>query len=273
MDKHSFANDFVKGYCDLIKKEWGHDQIKTFNKNLKTYSHIVVFPFSDDDPEKLQLLVGFTNKFEIHQFNDENSMKAAMSQIQAGNQFVTVSKDYSLTETVAFETSQIEPIPLRKIEWAELINAPTLSEDSFSILEDSFLEYFHLDAYAYQEGSNESFDFGGYFNNDKNKPEGLELREVWHDTCNDDKFGSVQSLVFWQGEFIGWISFGGRYLTSSSASTVKLEKWVELMQLIYDQSGFKPGRNINGLSVYDMTKDEVDDVAYVPGVSTQNYDD
>ena len=57
------------------------------------------------------------------------------------------------------------------------------------------------------------------------------------------------------------------------ASTVNLEKWVDLMDTIYKQSGYKPGRNINGVSVYNMEKDDVDDVAYVPGVSTVHYDD
>lgn len=273
MDNTEFVTDFIKGYSELMVAQRRHDQIKHFNNNLKKYSHLLVYPFTADDPDKNQLLVGFSNDFKIYQKDDKANMPAAMTQIICGQDYVVVGKGLDIKETVAIPTSEIQPLPIRKVEWSELINAPKLGEDSFSVLSDPFLEYFHLDSYAYQEGSNESFDFNHYFNKDSNKPDGLELREVWHDTCDDDKHGNTQTLVFWKDEFIGWLTFSGRYLDSTMASTVNLEKWVDLMDTIYKQSGYKPGRNINGVSVYNMEKDDVDDVAYVPGVSTVHYDD
>lgn len=274
MDKQAFTVDFIKNYRELLLSESSHDQIKAFNNRLKKYAYFLVYPFtgSDENPEKVSLLIGFADTFAIYQKDDQANMSAAMQQIGAGHGYLTVGKGLDITETVAIPTSEIEPIPVRKVEWAELINAPKLNDADFSLLQDSFLEYFNLDEYSYQAGSNESFRFGDYFNKEANKPEGLELREVWHDTCDDDKHGNVETLVFWKDEFIGWISCSGRYLTCSSASTVNLPKWTELMDTIYANSGYQPGRNVNGVSVYDMTKDDVDDVTYVPGVSTQNHD-
>jgi len=274
MDKQAFTVDFIKSYRELLLT-CSHDQIKVFNNRLKKYTYFLVYPFtgSDENPEKTSLLVGFADTFVVHQKDDQPNMPAAMQQITAGQGYLTVGSGLDITETVGIPTSEIEPLPVRKVEWAELINAPKLADADFDLLQDSFLEYFNLDEYAYQEGSNESFRFGEYFREEANKPEGLELREVWHDTCQDDKHGNIQTLVFWKDEFIGWISCSGRYLTSSAASTVNLPKWTELMDTIYANSGYKPGRNVNGVSVYDMSQDDVDDVTYVPGVSTVNYDD
>lgn len=274
MDKTEFVTDFIKGYRELMLEKSSHDKVKHFNNNLKEYPYLLVYPFtvSEDEPEKQQLLVGFATEFKIYQKDDKETMPDAMKQIRRGQEFLVVGKDITITETVAIPTSEIEPVPIRKVAWAELIEAPKLGEDDFSVLSAPFLEYFNLDSYAYQEGSDESFDFSHYFYQDSNKPVGLELREVWHDTCDDDKHGNTQTLVFWKYEFIGWLTFSGRYLDSTMASTVNLEKWVDLMDTIYKQSGYKPGRNINGVSVYNMEKDDVDDVAYVPGVSTVHYD-
>ena len=273
MDNTKLATDFIQAYRELMVSQRSHDRLKQFNKNLEKYSHLLVYPFTSDGNEKVQLLIGFANEFKIYQKDDKETMPSAMKQILGGQDYVTVGKYFDIKETVAIPTSEIEHLHVRKVEWAELINAPKLGEDSFSVLSDPFLEYFNLDSYAYQEGSNESFDFNHYFNKASNKPDGLELREVWRDTCDDDKHGSTQTLVFWKNEFIGWLTFSGRYLDTTSASTINIEKWTELMDFIYTQSGFKPGRKIKGISIYNMEKDDVDDVAYVPGVSTVNYDD
>ena len=273
MDNTKLATDFIQAYRELMVSQRSHDRLKQFNKNLEKYSHLLVYPFTSDGNEKVQLLIGFANEFKIYQKDDKETMPSAMKQILGGQDYVTVGKYFDIKETVAIPTSEIEHLHVRKVEWAELINAPKLGEDSFSVLSDPFLEYFNLDSYAYQEGSNESFDFNHYFNKASNKPDGLELREVWHDTCDDDKHGNTQTLVFWKDEFIGWLTFTGRYLDTTSASTINIEKWTELMDFIYNQSGFKPGRKIKGISIYNMEKDDVDDVAYVPGVSTVNYDD
>lgn len=285
MDNTKFVSNFIKSYREfLISKNFRHGNIKHFNNCLKKYSHFLVHPFhTNENKEQFKLLTGFSNAFKIYKKNDKEALPSAAKQIGMFKCILTVSKDFGLSETVskdfdssetvAIPTSEIEPLPIRKVEWSELVNAPKLAEADFDLLQDSFLEYFNLDEYAYQADSNESFRFGEYFREEANKPEGLELREVWHDTCQDDKHGEVQTLVFWKEEFIGWISCSGRYLTSSTASTVNLPKWTELMDTIYANSGYKPGRNVNGVSVYDMNKDDVDDVAYVPGVSTVNYDD
>lgn len=271
MDKQTFTNIFVKQYSDLMLSARSHDAIKQFNNNLAKYSYLLVYPSDSDEPDRIQLLVGFANQYEIHQFGAHEDMVKAMTQIKSNPDFCTVSKELTVAETVVIPTADFPALPLRKIAWEELINAPKLQDEDFDVLQSSFLEYFNLDEHAYQEGNDTPFDFREYFSTESNKPEQLELREVWHDADWDGKYGNIEILIFWKSEFIGWITRTGRYLESYAASTINLEKWTDLMDTIYKSSGYKPGRNVNGVSVYNMETDDVDDVAYVPGVSTRHY--
>lgn len=272
MNNKEFSIDFINGYRDLMLSKSSHDQIKHFNNNLKRFSHLLVYPFShDDDSVKMQLLVGFADTFNIHQKDDKATMPEAMEQVRSGQDFLTISVDSMFTETLAISTSAIELLPIRKVEWSELINAPKLDDGEFSILKSAFLEYFNLDESAYQQGSDERFSFSDYFYKKNNKPEALELREVWSDT-DGDKYGNIQTLVIWHGVFIGWVVCSGKWLDSYTASTVNLDQWSNMMDTLYANSGYKPGRNLKGVYVYDMEKDDVDDVTYVPGVSTVNYE-
>lgn len=275
MDNTELVTDFIKKYHEILLEERNHDRIKQFNNNLKKYPYFLVHPFSvdDDEPDNVQLLVGFAKDFKIYQKDDKATISQAMDQICRGQQFLKANKSVDFTETLAIPTSTIEPLPLRKIEWVELINAPKLDDGEFSILTTAFLEYFGLDVRAQQAGDSKSFNFNQYFYNEKNKPVDLELREVWRDTDSDDKYGSIQTLVIWQGEFLGWLVCSGKWLDSYTAYTVNLTRWSELMDCIYQQSGYVPGRGQKGVYVYDMNKNDVDDVAYVPGISTLNYTD
>ena len=275
MDNTELVTAFIKNYRDLQLDKSNHDQIKDFNKSLKKYPYFLVHPFivDDNEPDNVQLLVGFANHFKIYQKNDKSTIPEAMGQICGMQHFLKADKSFNITETLVIPTGTIDPMPIRKIEWIELINAPKLDDGEFSILTTAFLEYFGLDVRAEQAGSSKSFDFNQYFFNEKNKPVDLELREVWRDTDSDEKYGHIQTLVIWQGEFIGWLLCSGKWLDSYTAYTVNLTRWSELMDCIYQQSGYVPGRGQNGVYVYDMNKDDVDDVAYVPGISTLNYTD
>lgn len=272
MDKQTFSTDFISQYRKLLAT-CSHEQIKAFNTNLKKYAYFLVYPFtSEDQSDKVQVLVGFADTYAIHEKDNEAHMPEAMAQLKSNYDYLQIGKDFALTKTLPIPVSEIEPVELRKIEWAELINAPKLDDGNFSILKSSFLTYFGFDSYSYQENG-ENFDFGNYFYHEKNKPSELELREVWRDIDSGDKYGHIQTLVFWKGSFIGWVMCSGKWLDSYSASTVDMDKWADLMDTIYAQSGYKPGRNFNGVTVYDMEKHEVDDVTFVPGVSTKEYDD
>ena len=271
MDKQTFNSDFINEYRKLLST-CSHDRIKEFNRKLKQYAYLLVYPFtSDDHPDKIQVLVGFADTYAVHQMDDDDKMPDAMAQIKGSYDFLLIGKDFVITETVAIPVSEIEPVALRKVEWAELINAPKLDDGDFGILESSFLAYFSLDSHAYQENG-ERFDFSDYFE-DKNKPAELELREVWRDVDSGEKYGDIQTLVIWKGDFIGWVSCFGKWLDNYGASTVDVDKWADLMNTLYARSGFVPGRIYNGVTVYSMEKNDVEDVAFVPGVSDRNYDD
>jgi len=270
MDNQEFVNDFIKSYQDLVASS-DHKKIKDFNRNLAKYAYFLVYPFKYEQKDHVQLLVGFADSFEIHPFGNTVITPDAMSQLKAGRDFIRTHENFHLSETLAIPTSNIHPIPLKKIEWLQLINAPKLEDDSFSVLEKSFLEHFNLDEYAYQDDSEDPVHFGKYFNNDNNKPEDLELHVVWHDVDSSAKYGSIQTLILWKGEFIGWVTRSGRWIDTYSFSTVNVDKWNDLMDTIYKNSGYKQSRTSRGVHVYDMTKDEVDDVAYIPGFSIPTY--
>lgn len=272
MDIDRFIEIFVKNYVGLLVSQNNYSRIKNFNNSLNKYEYLLVYPLDiDDEKNTIKLLVGFADTFSIHLYDDNTKIHEAQSQIKTKPVVIEVSGECRISATVAIKTELFQPIPLRKVEWSELISSPKIEDGSYSLLQSSFLEYFHLDEHAPQANGSDDFDFSHFFNNEKNKVDGLELRVVWEDMDSSQKYGTVQTLVMWNNEFIGWITCSGRYLDDHSASTVNTVKWIELMEAIYKQSGYSVGNDLRGVSVYDMSKDDVDDVAYVPSIEITQY--
>lgn len=276
-----FKESFPKGYRDVIIGLNLRESSKKFNKHIKEFNYVIVYPYSiegkaiypcmdDDNSDTISLIVGFSNEPTVYKCDREGA-KSAYSHLRHLDSLTVKSSELTLTESVAFETSLFEPIPLEKVEWSKLINAPKLDDGDFSDLQTTFLSFFGLEENEYNDEHSDSFNFSRFFCHEENKPDGLELRVVWRDVDSGEKYGDIVTLIFWKNDFIGWVTHSGRWLDTEQVSTVDIEKFKELMQIIYDKTGFIRSKRLHGISIYDMDKDEVDDVVSVPGVSMRNY--
>lgn len=263
--------NFPQDYKNFVMSRELHESSKKFNKNIEKYKYVLVFPFYQSNGSvQDSLLIGFSDEPTIYKCDSENQ-KAAF-QAFTSHEIIKINNIKAVfTESMAFSTSLFEKIPQDKVLWSQLIDAPKIEDGSYDLLLESFLEFFGLNRNEYNQDYSESFDFEGHFCKDQNKPNELELRVVWHDVDSYDKFGTIITLIFWKSEFIGWVSTGGRYLDTNSASTVNIDAWKDLMQAIYESTKFQRSNRLAGVSVYDMNAVEVDDVVSVPGVSMRSY--
>lgn len=263
--------NFPQDYKNFVMSRNVHESSKKFNKNIEKYKYVLVFPFYQSNGSvQDSLLIGFSDEPTIYKCDSENQ-KAAF-QAFTSHEIIKINNIKAVfTESMAFSTSLFEKIPQDKVLWSQLIDAPKIEDGSYDLLLESFLEFFGLERNEYNQDYSESFDFEGHFCKDHNKPNELELRVVWHDVDSYDKFGTIITLIFWKNEFIGWVSTGGRYLDTNSASTVNIDAWKDLMQAIYESTKFQRSNRLAGVSVYDMNAVEVDDVVSVPGVSMRSY--
>lgn len=264
----SVAVNFIETYRNFVLNEGNRKQIKTLNRRLKEYKYILVYPFySEEKSNKLKILVGFSNEIKVFKLEEE-TMQKAMKHVEYTSFILSVSNDEEkIEETLVFETSNFEPIPVEDISWDNLLNAPAISLGDFSLIQDSFLEFFNLTDCGYEN----EIHFSKFFLNKSNKPEDLELKVVWCDVDSDQKYGYIITLVCWKNQTIGWISTSGKWLDSRQASTINPDIWIDMMNFLYEKTGFTRPNNMRGVSVYDITKDKVDDVCIVPGVSTTDY--
>lgn len=262
------SETFIESYRNLVFTEGKRKEIKTLNRRLNEYKYILVYPFKEEEnSNKLKVLVGFSNEIKILKFGKETMMQA-LQHVERNNFVLNISDvDEKIEETLVFETSQLEPIPVEDISWDNLLNAPTISLGNFNLMQEFFLEFFNLTDCEYEDG----IYFSNFFLNETNKPEELELKVVWRDVDSDEKYGNIVTLVCWKNQTIGWVSTSGRWLDSNHASTINPDIWIEMMNAIYEKTGFTPSNKIRGVSVYDITKDKVDDVCIVPGFSTTDY--
>lgn len=263
--KESFPND----YRNLVMSLNSRDKSKRYNNRINNKKYVSIYAFDNDG--KVELLIGFTNEAVINPVEPEFISKAY--RCVAGNyDLITTSDPISnFKETIIIPATEFQPIEVEKISWQSLIDSPKIEEGDFSILSKSFLEYFSLDSNEYFDENNK-FDFNNYFYNEQNKPEELELRTVWIDVDSNEKYGDIQTLIFWKTKFIGWTTQSGKWLDSLTTSTVDVEGWKDLMQTIYNNTGFVRENFLKGVTVYDMNNVEVDDVAFVPNISIKNYD-
>ncbi len=266
------AINFINQYRNNILQNDSRVLIKEFNRNLASFNYIVFVPHITTNDETAFIL-GFTNSMvENCDFKDSDSHQNLMKSIKSSPRFFKISKEEELTDVVYLNTTDVETLPFKKVEWSELINAPKIDDADYDLIQKPFLSYFRLDdSMHYDDG--ESFSFSDYFNEESNKPADLELRNVWRDVDRDEKYGEIQTLVFWKEQFIGWITRNGRYLDVLYASTVNVEQWKEMMDHIYKSSGYVHSPSMQGFHVYDMTTTDPDDVVSVPGVTQKNYED
>lgn len=259
------TKDFISNYRQILIEDDSRDKKKKFNRHLANYKYILVHPFKETDDSPLQIIMGFTNELAIYPAGREHIRHVFGAAHNIYESFTFKDPDISISQTFSFETASVEPIPVEIIPWSKLIEAPKLDDGDFELLQESFMEFFSLKDYEHDH------DFNAYFFKEENKPEELELREVWQDVDKYDKFGNITTLVFWKKEFIGWVSVGGRYFDTTCASTVNVEKWKELMNTIYDKTGFVRTPKMNGVSIHNMNTENVDDLLNIPGVDEYSY--
>lgn len=244
-----------------------HEDQKRFNRNLASYKLLVFHPYYLDDAYKV--LVGFANECD-QQGSDQAGSSLVYKQITNHMHFAPTQETYFIEKTLIVQVSDVKPIYVRKVSWEEAINQPKLSDARFSYLEEAFFEFFSLENVKYNKYGLNQKTLSDFFNDDTNKPEGLELRVVWEDIDSNDKYGNVQVLVFWKTEFIGWILRSGRWLEDFNYSTISGEKWSAMMNVIYEQSGYVNTGNLDSVSVYTMN-DEPDDLLLITGISRRSY--
>lgn len=264
-----FAKTFPENYRKLILSQNSRDKNKKYNKQLKNNSYILVYPFKRDD-NKLEYLVGFSNNPKVVPVGDDFMSEAYQHVKNNYEVLTTTDTETTIKETVVIPTSSFEPIEVEKISWQAIIDAPKIEDGSFDLLVNSFLEYFSLDSVEYIDGK-PIFDFNHYFCQDNNQPKDLELRTVWIDVDDEEKYGNIETLIFWKNKFIGWVSRSGRWLDSTDTSTVDVMAWQDLMETIYKNTGFVRENLLKGVTVYDMNQEHVDDLLHVPGISQKNY--
>jgi len=94
---------------------------------------------------------------------------------------------------------------------------------------------------------------------------------LWCDVDSYQKYGNIDRLIFWKGEFIGWISYSGRWIDHKIFNTVNPDAWKELMHVMYEISGYKKCPGISGVTVVDMSTKKVEDCTSVPGFTEPDY--
>jgi hypothetical protein len=265
-----FRESFPKDYRDFTIARNLRETSKKFNLNIERFKYVLVYPFDKKNKENGNnhtLIVAFSNDPKVFEYT-KGAPQAAYKDFHIVDTITVTDLSF---EFLVFETSIFEPISLEKVEWSKLINAPKIDDGDFSDLQTAFLSFFGLDENEYNQDYSDSFNFSRFFCHEENKPYDLELRVVWRDVDSGDKYGNIVTLIFWKNDFIGWVTHSGKWLDSEDVNTVDIEKFKDLMQFIYDKTGFIRSNRLHGISIYDMDKHEVDDLVSVPGVSMRNY--
>lgn len=266
---NDFVEKFILGYKTLNEKS-RYDS-RAYNDLISKYKYVMLHPMIIDN-DNIQLMIFFTDdntkvwplgddlQREVFEYV-ENSRKY-YTFIECNNQ----SDLDCIYETIYIETSRFSKIELTIARWSDLINAPKLRDGSFSDLREPFEQFFNL-----ENDYDIDIDYWNVFADDK-KPEQLELREIIHDVDSYQKYGTIKTSIFWEGEFIGWYTFSGKWLDTKLFNTVNPEKWKELMNVMLELSGAKIGERMNGVEVYVMNEDDdVETITSVPGFTEPEY--
>lgn len=266
---NEFIEKFINGYKSLNEKSRYNS--RSYNRLIRENKYIMLHPMIISD-DNTQLLIFFTDdNTKIWPIGDDLQHEV-FEYVENTRKYYTFveCKDPtdldSINETVYIETSHFSAIELTIARWSDLINAPKLRDGHFSDLREPFEKFFHL-----ENDSDYDIDYWEVFADDK-IPAELELREIIHDVDSYQKYGTISTSIFWKDEFIGWYTRSGRWLDHKEFNTVNVEKWKELMHVMLDMSGYKPGERLNGVEVYTMNDtDDVETITSVPGFTEPDY--
>lgn len=263
---NEFIEKFIAGYTGLSSKTRNH--IRCFNRQISNYKYIMIHPVLIKDD--YELMVGFVNdNSNIWPLGEEEQRKAFEFIGHRGHEFLRTDDKLNtemFNQTLYIETSRFSPIPLETGSWEQLLNAPKIEDGDFDLLTEPFSTFFNLD-----EHYNNDFDVWEFFQ-EKNKPSDVELRVVWKDVDSDHKYGNINTLIFWQGEFIGWVNSGSKWLATHVYNTVNAERWAAFMQYLYQCSGQTPNNTLRGIYVVDMNSvTDVESVISIPGLTEPDY--
>lgn len=271
----NFVDYFVQAYTELSSKS--RRDSKFLNRMISEYKYLRVHPIllkvKDDD--EIQFLVSFANSTELsYPISGDLQVEffRKLEDSRVWHTFIKTSKTLEelkevreIDQTLYIETSKFTPIHVKEATWQDLINAPKLRDGEFSELREPFEKFFNLED-DYECG----IDYWKVFA-ESNKPAELEIREVWCDIDSSQKYGNINRLIFWKGEFIGWISYGGRWIDDKLFNTVNPDAWKELMHVMYEISGYQKEPSIRGVTTVDMSTEKVEDCTSVPGFTEPDY--
>lgn len=253
-----------------LDSEYPHVK-KRFNSNLRRQKYLLIYPFTNDETKNVSLLLGFSNEAKTFKMDEESF--EAFSHVEHNYEIIHTDKtELDFDETVIVETKNIEKLPIPEAKWEDFVNAPKIEEGNFSIIQDDFLEFFGLCENEHNFETGDSFNFNRFFTQ-KNIPKDLELRVVWKDVDSGEKYGNIITSLFWRGDFIGWVSTHGKWLSHHNAHTINIEKWTQFMEYLKELTGFNPKEYTKGVIICDMEKDFVEDCTYVHGFSLIDYDE
>ena len=271
----SFVDYFVKAYTELESKSRRNS--KFLNRMISEHQYLRVHPivFNHKGEEEIQFLISFADSTELcYPMGEDlqNEFFHKLEDSRTWHTFIKTSKTLEelkevreIDQTLYIETSKFTPIPVKEATWQDLINAPKLRDGEFSELREAFEKFFNL-----EDDCDCDIDYWKVFA-ESNKPAELEIREVWCDVDSYQKYGNIDRLIFWKGEFIGWISYSGRWIDHKMFNTVNPDAWKELMHVMYEISGYKKGPGISGVTVVDMSTEKVEDCTSVPGFTEPDY--
>lgn len=273
----SFVDYFVHEYTELESKSRRNSQF--LNRMISKYKYLRVHPilFKNNDAEEIEFLISFANSTELSYPMGEDLQVEFFHILEDSRTwytFIKISKTLEelqevreIDNTLYIETSKFTPIHVKEATWQDLINAPKLRDGKFVELSDVFEKFFNL-----EDDFDCNIDYYTVFS-ERNKPSELEIREVWCDIDSYQKYGSINRLIFWKGEFIGWINYSGRWIDDKMFNTVNPEAWKELMHVMYEISGYQKGPSIRGVTIVDMSTEKVENCISVPGFTEPDYGD
>lgn len=269
---NEFIEKFISGYKKLASDTRRRSQL--YNKLISENTFIMIHPMLLTEVDKQFLVSVSDDNTQVWPFSAEiEPQREVFEFVENSNKFYEFvicksEEDFNkITETVYIETSRFSKIELTVPTWDDLINAPKLRDGNFDELREAFEKFFNVDEdYSYDS----SVDLYSAFHNDK-KPSELEIREVWYDVDSYQKYGNITRLVFWKEQFIGWISYSGRWIDDTNYYVVNSDAWKELMNVMYKISGYQKVQGIRGVTMIDMSTENVESCTSVPGFTEPDY--
>ena len=240
------------------------DEHRKFNSNLKKYKYVFFYPFFGDDEngdESIEidpsLFVGFTDN-PSEKTMDRTTARGLSSLGDDDSLYVESSLAYMLDhKRMVISTASIEPIPVAKVSWKTLLDAPVLRKGNYCIMCEYVLSHLRL--------STATYDFDKTvieFLQDQNK---IELDVVY---STDNHAGEKQSstIVKYNGTPVGIIQNSGWDGINSKLCVFCRDEWDDMMSYLVVTSGVDKLFRDEYITVIDLERDP-DEYTFVPGVT------